>query len=248
MGVDYQRYIQELKSVPILHDKSRDELIHLYWAFHPRYKFFKSLPLYSKALDLGAGTGGLFHWKRWGEPNRDDIELFAVDQKKGVYFDEYKDFQICNLDTDPLKFEEGFFDAILISHVLEHLNHPDELLNKLHKILKVGGKVYVEMPSIQTLEYPKNYELSAINIKVAISNFFDDATHKKTFSSDQLKGLIMRAGFESLESGVIENDYLQAHLFSHGIANDDQETTTYGIWLKFLWAQYVIGQKFIHGA
>ncbi len=239
----YNNYINELKSGDIQNHKSKDELLHLFWYFHPRYKFFKSVPLDSKLLDLGAGAGGLYYWKQWGEPKREDIELYAIDQKQGTLFEKYKDYQICDLDKEELKFDIGLFDAIIASHLIEHLEYPEKLLINISKLLKYGGKVYIELPTTQTMAYPKRNELLLMNIDVSISNFFDDNTHKKTYSLDELEELIDKIGFHITESGIIENSYLQNQLFTYGNTKNDQEITTYAIWSKFRWAQYLIAQK-----
>jgi SAM-dependent methyltransferase len=243
---NYQELLAELtRSASVREKKSRDELLHLHWYFHPRFRYFKSLPLNSKLLDVGANSGGLYFWKHWGEPAREDLALYAVDLQVGSFFKKYVDFQICDLEKEALKFEAGFFDAILISHVLEHLSDPEKLLREIFRVLKIGGRIYIEMPTVQTLQYPTKKELLAQNINVSILNFYDDQTHKKTLPLDELRNLLHKVGLETVESGVIENSYLQNQLFAYGMAKNDQELTTYAVWSKFRWAQYAVAQKIV---
>ncbi len=49
---------------------------------------------------------------------------------------------------------DGMFDAIYASHVLEHLSHRGELesvTRALHRILRVGGKLFVSVPDMDIL-------------------------------------------------------------------------------------------------
>jgi hypothetical protein len=39
------------------------DLVELFWRVHPRFQFLKSLPWGWNLLDIGAGNGGLAHWK-----------------------------------------------------------------------------------------------------------------------------------------------------------------------------------------
>ncbi len=43
------------------------------------------------------------------------------------------------------------FDIIVISHVLEHLLHPDEVLLQLHKLLNPGGMIYILVPNYNSV-------------------------------------------------------------------------------------------------
>jgi 2-polyprenyl-3-methyl-5-hydroxy-6-metoxy-1,4-benzoquinol methylase len=45
------------------------------------------------------------------------------------------------------------FDAVVISHVLEHLEKPDELLGHIFSAMNVDGVLYVEVPDIESLQF-----------------------------------------------------------------------------------------------
>lgn len=51
-----------------------------------------------------------------------------------------------NLNEVPYPFENGEFDFVLASHVLEHLDKPFEIMTELHRITKSGGKIHVKVP------------------------------------------------------------------------------------------------------
>lgn len=225
--------------------RTRDELIELYWHFHPRFRFFKTLTFGARLLDVGAGQGGLYHWKDWEPPERNDISLYAADLKRGDFFDKYEGYAICHLDKGPLEFGGESFDAIFMSHVLEHISCPDRLFEEIRRVAAKRARIYIEIPTAATLAFPARQVFLAKNINVAISNFFDDQTHLHTFSLADLGNMAGNHHLEMLESGVIENPFLEDELFTYGLLNNDQELTTYAVWSKLRWAQYMILEKTI---
>ncbi len=44
------------------------------------------------------------------------------------------------------RFEDEEFDEINMSHVLEHLNNPFDIMKELHRILKPNGLLIIEVP------------------------------------------------------------------------------------------------------
>ena len=46
---------------------------------------------------------------------------------------------VADVERDQLHLEAGSFDAILLSHVLEHMRHPAAVLEKLAPCLRSGG-------------------------------------------------------------------------------------------------------------
>lgn len=63
----------------------------------------------------------------------------------------------------PYPFENNFFDEIHLYHVLEHLDHPLKVIEEMHRILKIGGILYIRVPHFSSL------------------GAFSDITHKRPF-------------------------------------------------------------------
>ena len=88
------------------------------------------------------------------EPNKDN-KIYA-DEKNGVNF-------ISELfNEDLLKngiLRESQFDIITMWHALEHFSNPQSSINLAYKLLRPGGRLYVSVPNIESLQLRvgKNY-------------------------------------------------------------------------------------------
>lgn len=51
-----------------------------------------------------------------------------------------------DLNVIPYPFEDNSIDEIHFYHVLEHLDNPIKKLEEIHRILKVGGKLFMRVP------------------------------------------------------------------------------------------------------
>ena len=56
-------------------------------------------------------------------------------------------------EADKLSFEDGTFDLVYSSHVLEHFkrNETQSILNEWVRVLKPGGIVRISVPSFESL-------------------------------------------------------------------------------------------------
>jgi SAM-dependent methyltransferase len=221
----------------------RGHLIDWYWQSHPRFQFFKSLPQSARLLDVGAGSGGLAFWRGYLPPVRSDLSMFAVDMKQGEYFDQYQGFQVCNLDTEPISFDDEAFEGVLASHVLEHVQDPAGLVRQFANKLRRGGVCYLEVPSWHTKELPKREAFADLGWPMTISNFFDDCTHRETFQLPELVGLGEAAGMALVRSGFVTHPYLADRMVSFGLQHQDAEMMLYGYWARTSWAQYAAFEK-----
>ncbi len=219
---------------------SRAHLLEVYWSFHPRFCFYKKTPIDARFLDVGAGSGNLSFWKGWGKPVRNDIKMYGVDVRDAEHKNNYVNFQVADVEKTGLGFNDGFFDIIFLSHVLEHFNNPEYVLKEIRRVTKPGGRIYIEFPSPVTVYYPTREDFLKKGFEVSITNFFDDVSHKRTYTMEFLDVMLHGAGLKIVESGIIRNKRLEDKLIGYGFKNRDEEITTYGVWSKLMWAQYVI--------
>ncbi len=104
-----------------------------------------------KLLDLGCGNVPLYHTYR--EYVTDNV---CVDWENTLHKNEYLDFE-CDL-TKVLPFEDGEFDTIILSDVLEHIPEPEHLWKEMSRILSIDGKIMVNVAFYYGLhEKPYDY-------------------------------------------------------------------------------------------
>jgi SAM-dependent methyltransferase/uncharacterized protein YbaR (Trm112 family) len=97
------------------------------------------LPL---ATVLVVGGGCQRHWL--------DERLGAGDTVRVVYSDIDVDADVdLFCDGHDLPFVDGAFDAVVTTAVLEHVLYPERVAAEIHRVLKVGGLLYSELPFIQ---------------------------------------------------------------------------------------------------
>jgi 2-polyprenyl-3-methyl-5-hydroxy-6-metoxy-1,4-benzoquinol methylase len=71
------------------------------------------------------------------------------------------------------------FDVVLLSHILEHLVHPENLLRDAKKVLSPGGSIAVALPNV--LAYPNRLRLMFGNFEYTPTGVMDE-THVRFFT------------------------------------------------------------------
>ena len=114
-----------------------------------------NLPPGSKVLDVGCGEGRHI----FGILNEfENVYCYGLDQdvpsldkcKEGLEFFKELDFNDTVFQEGSvykLPFEESFFDLIICSEVLEHLDDYHVAINEIYRVLKPGGKFLTSVPS-----------------------------------------------------------------------------------------------------
>lgn len=130
--------------------------------------------------------------------------VFSVE---GVELDE-KNREYCKsigIDTEKdIKDFHKKFDKIFIFHVLEHIKEPVSFLNNLKIHLKKGGKLFIEVPS---LEDPL---LSMYSIP-EYRDFYYQMAHLWYFNNNSLSYILNKVGFEFTINNIQRYD-LTNHL------------------------------------
>jgi SAM-dependent methyltransferase len=92
-----------------------------------------------------------------------------------VSVDKYdkRDFIDYNYDIHDLKFEDGSFDAVVCWSILEHVPYPQKAISELHRVLKPGGQIWVQLPFLFPYhEGPKDYwRVSPDGLRIWMEDF-----------------------------------------------------------------------------
>ena len=102
----------------------------------------KCVPAGGSILDAGAGES--VYKSLFSHCNYRAIDL-ATGESRWNY--ENLDY-VAPLHDMPI--EDGVFDAVLCTQVLEHLEWPRESVKEMHRVLKPGGKLYMTVPMSHT--------------------------------------------------------------------------------------------------
>lgn len=147
-----------------------------------------------RALDCGCGAGDnarLLRARGWSVTG---ITLSPGEQQAARAHCER--VELADLEQ-PLPESIGTgFDLVLLSHVLEHLVHPEVLLESIKRVLAPGGAVLVGLPNV--LFYP-------IRLKALLGRFeytpggIMDETHVRFYTFETGAALLRRNGFSVVE-------------------------------------------------
>ena len=135
-----------------------------------------------KLLDVGCGSGEFLfsmQFRGWEVTGIDsDLKAVQVAQSKGL------DVKNGNLFSQ--NFKDESFDAIVLSHFIEHVYDPKKILIECKRLLKKGGKLVVATPNNKSLGhfvFKRNWR------------GLEPPRHINLFSISSLKSLAILSGF-----------------------------------------------------
>ena len=138
---------------------------------------------FKKVLEVGAGDGSIL--KLLGD-NHFAQELHAVEiSESGVVQIKAKNIELLKsiqlFDGYTLPFEDKSFDLVILSHVLEHVEHERLLLREIHRVAKQ-----------LVIEVPKDYRFGA---ERKLAHFLSYG-HINLYTPTSLKFLLMTENFK----------------------------------------------------
>jgi 2-polyprenyl-3-methyl-5-hydroxy-6-metoxy-1,4-benzoquinol methylase len=213
-----------------------------YLLMHPRISYLKNLPQNSVVLDVGAGSGALRGFREWLGFKRLDLKFIGISLDHGEHTETYEEFHICDLSQESPKFELKPSDAVL-AQFIEHVQDPGIFLKKLADVLPVGGTAFVDWPAAHTINLPKCADIRSHGFNITTLNFFDDSTHLKAYTIEEMSDYAAAAGFEVTAAGYVDMPYLANSLKYHGIKNQDQYLLSMAVWLKTNFVCYLRLEK-----
>jgi SAM-dependent methyltransferase len=151
-----------------------------------------------RLLDVGSGN----HSASYFTDLFPQCEYYGIDISRDYNNDE-KDFSrmkhFWEMDLTALRFDDipdDFFDAMNMTHVIEHLRNGDAVLDGILKKIKKGGYIYIEYPRFFSTKFPSMRETL---------NYFDDETHVRIYSLIEIYNVLLRNGCLPVKGGVRRN-------------------------------------------
>ena len=149
---------------------------------------------FARALDIGCSAGELMHFLRRElgcECHGVDVSPLAVEsipKAKGV-------FPLC-ADVRDADYESASFDLIAMVDVIEHVDDPVSVMNRVFELLKPGGIVYIHTLNQKSLIY--RAALAGAGASRALHPFVERLYidfHPYYFDRASLGRLVAGAGF-----------------------------------------------------
>ena len=147
-------------------------------------------------LDVGCGHNSFNICKKYFLFNFFDGIDKEIYEGKECDYKGFTHLFLFNLETETEKINSltnKLYDLILISHVIEHINNGEEIIQKLLPKLSANGVIYIETPSEKTLKYPSG---------IGFFNFHDDPTHKKVYSYRKISNVLIKNNCKVIKAGI----------------------------------------------
>lgn len=145
-----------------------------------------------RLLDLACGTGAFLEavGRRFPQAERTGLDLSLRALEAAAARNPSAEFVLADGRGSP--FATGYFDAVLLNNVIEHLPDPASLIGEAARVLAPGGCLVLSTPS--------RYRLENL-LRVARGNpvVFMSRDHVTEYSVGQVEELLRQAGFGLLE-------------------------------------------------
>ena len=158
-----------------------------YFSWHEQPGYWRDVtrhfPANARLLDVGCG--GAWLGDHFDDYTGIDVSPEAVEAARS------RGRQVLLVDGgEPLPFDEGSFDGVVLKDVLEHVPDPVALVREVRRVLRPNGTVFASSPDAQRWVW-------------------DDYTHRRPFTRRSFRMLfedqglrVEKLGYESVMPGI----------------------------------------------
>jgi 2-polyprenyl-3-methyl-5-hydroxy-6-metoxy-1,4-benzoquinol methylase len=142
---------------------------------------------HARFLDVGCGNGqfaGIMQRTGW------EVRGIEPDEQAATIARKFLDTPVHAGNLDTAEFDDGEFDLIRLSHVLEHLDDPLQALVKCYRLLRSGGRLIISTPNLHSLGHRYRFGVHWLHL--------DPPRHFFLFSPKSLHRLAKAAGFDEV--------------------------------------------------
>lgn len=171
------------------------------WGFAPSYYSVSRTDILERmerprqeeicVLEVGCGCGATLSAVRRQYPN---AHVYGIELMKEVaaYATYMADILVGDIETMSLPYENHLFDYIIFGDVLEHLRHPELVVQKMKQYLKADGRILASIPNLMNIE---------VVVSLLKGNFtyrdegILDRTHIHMFTLNEIRRMFEEAGY-----------------------------------------------------
>lgn len=173
-------------------------------------EILKKMPQNATILDLGCGNGALCN-----KLNKFGFNVYGIDCSEDAIRTAKEFFPNINfyiMDAESLKFEENFFDLIILNAVLTVVPTDQarrKIMVECNRVLKNNGYIYLA-DFAQTWHNPVYYKRyidnSMITGEIGLFNVYDNNNHflytAKHFNQKEIVDLYLECGFDCFSFNI----------------------------------------------
>ena len=154
-----------------------------------------------KILDVGCGTGiASEKLKRFGTVDGIDISPKSIEEAR-----KYNRCDKCYAGiAEELPFEDGMFDVVVCTEVMEHLLDPSKALSEMNRVLTGGGHLIISTPN------PWYYQMVIRMVLDKMRRRKSGQIIENPISPLKLKKILRKRGFkvEDFKTAYFKPDYI----------------------------------------
>jgi methionine biosynthesis protein MetW len=155
-----------------------------------------SLPRGGRFLDVGCGDGNVSQlFLERGDVYGIDISSKALKQaqKKGIKVQE------CDLNQGKLPFTGSYFDAVILTDVIEHLIDIMIILREARRVLKKNGRLIITVPNFARIGNRLRMIAGDPRDMLQWQGYGDEIEHLHWFTKPKLEYLLKKNSFEKVK-------------------------------------------------
>jgi len=149
-----------------------------------------------RLLDVGCWHGGFLALVRRAGLYRElcgvDVVAEAVEAAREKGFEA----QTVDLNRDPLPFPDRHFDGVAMLAVLEHVFDPYSAIREIHRVLRPGGELVIDVPNAASLTNRARILFGRLPVTSADTGW--DGGHLHYFTKHALDRFLRKEGFDVL--------------------------------------------------
>lgn len=193
----------------------RIRLLALYLEASRSPPFFqKDVPAPFRMLHFGPEVGFLKKFQ-----HRQEIEYVPADMNP------WED-TIRKEDIQQMSFEDNYFDALICSHVLEHVEDDRKAIDEMFRVLKPGGIAYIMIPKTNNQNTWKTPALDkTIEESFPLSDeqrtlLYGQADHKRLYADDFIERLERFSVEVITPESFLDKQQIETHKLGHRSAGE----------------------------